>query len=145
MLEKDTREKYTWTAFYHDSTVLNHHCKCGFKHVYQDIDRAKLAAFGIYKATDDVNSEYDTTELIYRVFLEPNQNLVYRRRPTGNWQSGEILSELILIGTTQKINGVDVQNIAYIDVATGLIQVAGKWVGAAPVLRGDEKCQTIEV
>jgi hypothetical protein len=76
--------------------------------------------------------------LIYRVFLEQNQNLIYRRRPSGNFQTGEVTSELILVGTREKVNGVDVQNIAYIDVTNGLIQSAGKWVGGAPTLRSDE-------
>lgn len=132
MLEKELREKYTWTAYYDDSTTLDLVCKCGFKHIYQDIDRSKLAAFGILK--DD--------ELIYRVFLEPNQNLIYRRRPTGSINTGDLISELILVGTSQKVKGVDVQNIAYIDVSTGLIQVAGKWVGGAPnLIRGIEDGQ----
>ena len=72
------------------------------------------------------------------MFVEPNQNLIYRRRPKGNFQTGEVTSELILVGTKEKVNGVDVQNIAYIDVTTGLIQVAGKWVGGEPTLRSDE-------
>jgi len=73
MLEKEQREKYTWTAYYSDFTELDQICKCGFHHVYHDIDRTKLAAFGIKK--DNV--------LIYRVFLEPGQKLIYRRRPSG--------------------------------------------------------------
>lgn len=123
MLEKELREAFTWTAFYSDSSELNQVCKCGFKHIYHDIDRTKLAAFGIKK----------NDELIYRVFLEPNQTLIYRRRPSGNLYTGEILSELILVGTKQKVKGIDVQNIAYISVPDGLIQTAGKWVGGAPV------------
>lgn len=132
MLEKELREKYTWTAYYSDSTEMSLVCpKCKFKHVYDDINRDKLAAFGILK--DD--------ELIYRVFVEPNQTLIYRRRPRGNFQTGEITNELILVGTKEKVKGVDVQNIAYIDVSTGLIQVAGKWIGGAPTLRSDENDQ----
>lgn len=129
MLEKELREKYTWTAFYSNGTELPLICpKCKFKHIYDDIDRKNLAAFGILK----------DNELIYRVFLEPNQNLIYRRRPKGNFQTGTILSELILVGTREKVKGVDVQNIAYIDVSTGIIQCAGKWVGGEPTLRSDE-------
>ena len=139
MLEKRFRELYTWTAFYDDSTVMNLECRCGFHHVYQDIDRTKLAAFGIYKIVDDPLAEYEVSELIYRVFLEPNQKLVYRRRPNLDIYTGHILSELILVGTTQKVNGTDVQNIAYIDVETCLIQVAGKWIGSTPTLRREEK------
>ena len=128
MLKKELRELYTWTSYYHDGSFMNLVCKCGFHHVYQDIDRDNLAAFGILKSN----------KLIYRVFLEPNQNLIYRRRPTGDFYSGAIHSELILVGTKEKVGGVDVQNIAYIDVSTGLIQVAGKWVGGEPTLRSDE-------
>ena len=127
MLEKELRELYTWTAYYSDSTVLEQYGNNKTSN-YQDIDRTKLEAFGILKSN----------ELIYRVFLEPNQNLIYRRRPTGDFYSGAIHSELILVGTREKVNGVDVQNIAYIDVSTGLIQVAGKWVGGEPTLRFDE-------
>jgi len=128
MLEKQLREQYNWTAFYSDGTTLQQYNPDGSKNGYQDIDRTKLAAFGINK--EDV--------LIYRVFLESNQTLIYRRRPTGNFQTGEVIGELILVGTKEKVKGVDVQNIAYIDVASGLIQVAGKWVGGEPTLRSDE-------
>jgi hypothetical protein len=128
MLEKQLRETFTWTAFYSDSTELKQFNEDGSKNGYPDIDRSKLAAFGILK----------NNNLIYRVFLDPSQKLIYRRRPTGNFQTGELTSELILVGTSKKVNGVDVQNIAYIDVASGLIQVAGKWVGGAPNLIKEE-------
>ena len=127
MLEKELREQFTWTAYYSDSTTLEQYGSNKTSN-YDDIDRNKLAAFGILK----------NNKLIYRVFLEPNQNLIYRRRPSGNFQTGEVTSELILVGTKEKVKGVDVQNIAYIDVDTGLIQVAGKWVGGEPTLRSDE-------
>lgn len=127
MLKKELRELYTWTAYYSDSTTLEQYGSNKTSN-YQDIDRTKLEAFGILKSN----------ELIYRVFLEPNQNLIYRRRSTGDFYNGQIHSELILVGTKEKVNGVDVQNIAYIDVSTGLIQVAGKWVGGEPTLRSDE-------
>jgi hypothetical protein len=128
MLEKELREQYTWTAFYHTGDTLEQYKSDGSKNDYGDIDRSKLAAFGILK----------NNVLIYRVFLEPNQTLIYRRRPTGNFQTGEVTAELILVGTKEKVKGVDVQNIAYIDVTNGLIQSAGKWVGGAPTLRSDE-------
>jgi hypothetical protein len=127
MLEKELRETFTWTAFYSDGTTLEQYGSNKTSN-YADIDRKNLAAFGILK----------NNELIYRVFVEPNQNLIYRRRPKGNFQTGEVTSELILVGTKEKVNGVDVQNIAYIDVTTGFIQVAGKWVGGEPTLRSDE-------
>ena len=130
MLEKDYRETFTWTAFYSDGTTLEQYGSNKTSN-YDDIDRKNLAAFGILK----------NNELIYRVFVEPNQNLIYRRRPKGNFQTGEVTSELILVGTKEKVNGVDVQNIAYIDVTTGLIQVAGKCVGGEPTLRSDEIVQ----
>ena len=127
MLEKKLREKFTWTAYYSDSTTLEQYGSNKTSN-YDDIDRKNLAAFGILK--DNI--------LIYRVFLEPNQTLIYRRRPTGNFQTGDLTGELILVGTKEKVKGVDVQNIAYIDVTNGLIQSAGKWVGGAPTLRSDE-------
>jgi hypothetical protein len=137
MLEKELRETFTWTAFYSDGTTLEQYGSNKTSN-YADIDRKNLAAFGISKAVEDSLAEFETTELIYRVFVEPNQNLIYRRRPKGNFQTGEVTSELILVGTKEKVNGVDVQNIAYIDVTTGLIQVAGKWVGGEPTMRSDE-------
>lgn len=127
MLEKELRETFTWTAYYSDSTTLEQY-GANKESNYPDIDRTKLAAFGILKDNN----------LIYRVFLEPNQTLIYRRRPTGNFQTGEVTGELILVGTKEKVKGVDVQNIAYIDVTNGLIQSAGKWVGGEPTLRADE-------
>lgn len=130
MLEKELREQYTWTAYYSDGTTLEQYGNNKTSN-YDDIDRKNLAAFGILKGN----------ELIYRVFVEPNQNLIYRRRPQGNFFTGEVTGELILVGTKQKVNGVDVQNIAYIDITTGLIQMAGKWVGGEPTLRSDENGQ----
>lgn len=131
MLEKQLREEYTWTAFYSDFTELNQYNKDGSKNGYENIDRSKLAAFGI-KRND---------KLIYRVFLEPDQTLIYRRRPAGNEnEKGKLIiqKELILVGTKQKVKGVDVQHIAYIEVGTDLIQHAGKWVGGEPTLRSGE-------
>lgn len=132
MLDTTHREKYTWTAYYHDSTELNQNDGTGIK-TYNDIDRTRLAAFGI---------KYDG-ELIYRVFLEPGQKLIYRRRSTGNVSNDSsklpVDSELILVGTQQNIKGFNVQNIAYIDVATGLIQHAGRWVGGEPTLTLGER------
>jgi len=127
MLETQLREKYTWTAYYSDNTTLEQYGKNKTSN-YPDIDRTKLAAFGILK----------NNELIYRVFLEPNQTLIYRRRPSGNFQTGELTGEVIMVGTKEKVKGVDVQNIAYIDVTNGLIQTAGKWVGGTPNLRSEE-------
>jgi len=127
MLDKQLREKFTWTAYYSDGTTLEQYGANKTSN-YPDIDRTKLAAFGILK----------NNELVYRVFLEPNQTLIYRRRPSGNFQTGEVTGELILVGTKEKVKGVDVQNIAYIDVDSGLIQSAGKWVGGEPTLRSDE-------
>lgn len=131
MLEKELREKYTWTAFYSDGTTLEQY-NGEYKNDYKTIDRTKLAAFGI-------NFE---GRLIYRVFLEPEQKLIYRRRPAGNeGEHGELVvqKELILVGTQQNVNGKNVQNIAYIDVESGLVQVAGKWIGGEPTLiRGIE-------
>jgi hypothetical protein len=131
MLETKLREEYTWVAFYSDFTELSQVNPDHSKNSYDDIDRSKLAAFGIKRHG----------KLIYRVFLEPDQTLIYRRRPAGNEnEQGEIIvqKELILIGTKQKIKGVDVQHIAYIEVGEDLIQHAGKWVGGQPTLRSDE-------
>ena len=132
MLEKKLREEYTWTAFYHDFTELDQYNKDGSKNKYEDIDRSKLAAFGIKRLG----------KLIYRVFLEPNQTLIYRRRPAGEENEKHELiihSELILVGTKEKVKGVDVQHIAYIQVGTDLIQHAGKWAGGEPNLIREEK------
>lgn len=127
MLDKDSRELYTWIAYYSDGEELEQYGANKTSN-YPDIDRSRLAAFGIKKEDN----------LIYRVFLEPNQKLIYRRRPSGDFQTGEVTGELILVGTSEKVKGVDVQNIAYVDVSTGLIQMAGKWVGGAPTLRREE-------
>jgi len=127
MLEKELREQFTWTAYYSDSTTLEQYGSNKTSN-YPDIDREKLAAFGILK----------DNKLIYRVFVEPRQTLIYRRRPSGNFKSGEITGEVIMVGTKEKVKGVDVQNIAYIDVTNGLIQMAGKWVGGTPNLRSEE-------
>ena len=131
MLDKNFREQFTWTAFYHDGSILEQYGSNKTSN-YQDIDRDNLAAFGILK----------NNKLIYRVFLEPSQTLIYRRRPAGSelTDTSELVidKELILVGTKEKVKGVDVQNIAYIDVVTGVIQVAGKWIGGEPTLRSDE-------
>ena len=140
MLDKKFRETYHWTAFYSDSTILTQHNEDGTVNQYPDIDRSKLAAFGI-SVVSSPQAEYETSELLYRVFLEPGQNLIYRRRPSVDFASSMVRSELILIGTQQKVKGISVQNIAYIDVETGLIQVAGKWIGGAPNLIGVENGQ----
>lgn len=131
MLETKLREEYTWTAYYSDFTELNQINEDYSKNNYLDIDRNKLAAFGIKRHG----------KLIYRVFLEPDQTLIYRRRPAGNEnEQSELVvqKELILVGTKQKVKGVDVQHIAYIEVGTDLIQHAGKWVGGEPTLRSEE-------
>lgn len=122
---------WKWIAFYSDGTTLE---QAEGKSLYPDIDRSKLAAFGI---------ERDGL-LHYRLFLEEGQKLIYRHKGLKEVyiasETEKNIPGYFMIGYQENIKGVNRQCITYIDESTGLIQTAGKFVsGSEPNLREEER------
>lgn len=132
-----------WKAIYNDGTYLVSSEEPGSNH-YGKIDRSKLIAFDIL--------DKETEKLIFRLVLEPEQRLIYRKR---NYQDvisgGEKLMEIIMVGWQQTINGKNIQSISHI-FDDGHVEQAGNWItwnrdnrtveysiGNEPILREDEK------
>ncbi len=118
-----------WRARYLDGTSLDQYGPNGEVNGYENIDRTKLSAFEIFDA--------DHPEpLIFRMFLEEGQTLIYRRR---TWQDvntgGDPLGKrfLYLVGWQKNVRGENVQSINYIH-PDGHVEQAGKWVGGKPTL-----------
>ena len=119
-----------WRARYSDGTYLNQG-----KNTYETIDRTKLAAFDILKDVEDPLAQYETEELLFRVWLDKGQKLIYRRRVEKDLQGGlGIKSEMWLVGYQEKINGTNKQVINHI-FPDGHIQQAGVWKGGLPEIK----------
>lgn len=125
-----------WRARYSDGTWLDQ--SLTGESVYPLIDRTKLAAFDILKDIDDPKAEYETTELLFRMWLEDKQKLIYRYRPRIDIATGHKVSEVWLVGYQEKINGKNKQVINYV-FPDGHIEQAGKWIGGMPQIREEEK------
>lgn len=122
---------WKWIAYYSDGTTLE---QVDGKSVYPDIDRSKLAAFGIER--DDI--------LHYRLFLEEGQKLIYRHKGMVEikpfTEEQKIIPGYFMIGYQENIKGVNRQCITYIDEYSGLVQTSGKFVaGSEPNLLEGEK------
>lgn len=121
---------FKWIAFYSDGSTLEQG-----PNQYENIDRNKLAAFGIEK----------DGQLHYRLFLEEGQKLIYRHKGRINVnmfnpEDQKIIPGYFMIGYQENVNGKNRQCITYIDEETGLIQTAGKFVeGSEPNFREEER------
>jgi len=117
----------TWEALYKDGTKLTQYNEKGEANGYENIDRSKLAAFCIRRDNEQ--------EPFYRVFLNSEQRLIFRRRV---WKktTGE-RKDLLMIGWQQTVNGKNIQNISYIH-ENGQIDNSGEWVGGLPILTSYE-------
>ncbi len=123
-----------WRARYFDGSVLEQYDSDGKVNGYENIDRKNLSAFEIYNV--------DKPEpLIFRMFLEEGQKLIYRRR---TWQDvnsgGDITGKrfLYLVGWQKNVRGENIQSVNYIH-PDGHVEQAGKWVGGMPTLMPEEK------
>lgn len=133
--------EFRWRAIYKDGSILPQYCKCGFQKGYENIDRTKLSAFDIYSIDNkEKYTEHDlkTGKLIFRMFLEEGQKLIYRRRVQKEFSviTGEEKAQryVYMVGHQQKVNGKNTQVINYI-FQDGHIEQAGRWVGGIPELK----------
>lgn len=131
---KETR----WRAIYNDKTILPQYCKCGFKSGYENIDRDKLLAFDIYTIGNKekyIPNDDKTGHLLFRMYLEPEQRLIYRRRVWGEvnltTMEQKIKGYLYMVGWQQKVNGKNTQSINYI-FPDGHVEQRGKWTSGEP-------------
>jgi len=104
-----------WTAHYNDGTELRQY-ENDEKRAYENIDRAKLASFSVFR------DNYERKLLT--IHLEPGQRLVYRQRVLQ--KLGDDPIELYLVGWQQTIAGACTQSIAYI-FPDDRIEIAGAW------------------
>lgn len=106
---------FYWRAVYNDGSFLNQYNDDGTNNKYPDIDRVKLEFFELW------NGE----KLLFRLHLEEGRRLIYRRR-VGVAMGVGVTRVIYLVGWQQTINGVNVQDIAYI-FSDGHVELAGKW------------------
>lgn len=113
-----------WKAYYNDGTSLPQFNAAGFENKYADIDRSKLEAFALFK-DDAIVPQFDNgSGLVFALYLEPGQRLIFRRRveqPAGGEQT-----IVYMAGWQQTIEGRNVQSIAYI-FPSGIVHMAGPW------------------
>lgn len=122
-----------WRARYKDGTTLEQYNSDGEANGYENINRDKLDAFEIFDSKDK--------RLILRMFLEPEQRLIYRRRVWQDFRTGNIKFYLYMIGWQQTIKGQNIQSLNYI-YPDGHVEQGGKWIGGPPVLEEyEKKCQ----
>lgn len=126
-----------WRAIYHDSSILPQYHKCGFQLGYENIDRTKLAAFDIYEIEEKDKYTVHTLEtgkLIFRMFLDKGQKLIYRRRRRKDLGTNQIVFDVFMVGYQEKINGKNKQVINYV-FPDGHIEQAGQWQGGEPTIK----------
>lgn len=128
-----------WRARYSDGSYLD---QIDGTSVYPTINRKALAAFDIldldrHKDWSDQEKKSDKYQLVFRMWIEKGQTLIYRYRPRISIVTGKKVSEFWMIGHKQKINGRDVQVINYI-FPDGHVEQAGKWLGGVPVFKDYE-------
>ena len=121
---------YSWVAWYNDGTFLEQGSYQDSKFDYAAIDRNKLAAFEI--------REIENKKTIFKLHLEPGQRLIYRRRVWQDFNTGQIIGYVYMVGWQQTIEGRNIQAIAHI-LPDGHVELAGKWSGGEPEYRADEK------
>lgn len=100
-----------WVASYKDKTYL----KSSEGAAYRDIDREKLERFSLIS---------DDQRVIYTLWLDPGQCLIYRRRVFKTVQSETVW---YLVGWQQTIQGRNVQSIAYLSEDGLRVNLAGKF------------------
>jgi len=104
----------TWTAFYNDQTSLPQFNADDSENKYADIDRAKLEAFALFQHGS----------LLFALYLEPGQRLIFRRRI--EQRVGGDQTVIYMVGWQQTIHGQNIQSIAYI-FPNGVVHMAGPW------------------
>lgn len=127
-----------WRARYSDGTWLD---QVDGQSIYPTINRKKLAAFDILDTDKDLDVKKelrdDKWQLVFRMWLEKGQRLIYRHRPTMDLATGNISSEFWLVGYQEKINGKNNQVINYV-FPNGHVEQAGKWIGGLPIIKDYE-------
>lgn len=104
-----------WIAHYNDGTELKQY-EGDAKRAYEDIDRARLASFSVYRD--------NYARKLLTLHLEQGQRLIYRKRVFVKPGQGEL--EIYIIGQQQTIAGQNIQSIAYI-FPDDRIEIAGAW------------------
>ena len=105
----------TWKAVYSDGKSLNQYNEDKSVNKYTDIDRSKLTSFELY----------NKTKLIFKLILEENQRLIFRRRVSMDFQ-GNTTMVVYLVGWQKTIGKENIQSISYI-FEEGLIIMGGQW------------------
>src|SRR3990172_449216 len=95
-----------WVAQYDDDTVVNQHDKDGTERSYEQLDRDRIKAFGLY--------DQESRKPILTLHLEPGQKLIYRRRVEMKSDQKEPVEVCYLVGWRRTVNGECIQSIAYV-------------------------------
>ena len=117
--------EYRWRAIYNNGTFLDEYREDGTPNKYYDIDRDKLIAFELYK----------NNKPIYRLYLEPGQTLIYRRRVIGDYTAKPLIV-FYMIGWQQQVNGKNTQSVVHIvDDDDSPIICTGRWIGEPELIK----------
>ncbi len=104
-----------WQAQYNDGSGLSQFEEDGKENKYADIDRNRIDSFALY---------LDDGRLAFRLWLDPGQRLIYRRRV--EISTGCDPFAVYLCGWQRTIAGENVQSVAYV-TECGEVHLAGKW------------------
>jgi hypothetical protein len=124
---------FTWRAYYRDGRIVKQH-QDGKELSYENLERDQVIGFALF--------EQQTEQQIFKLHLDPDQKLIYRRR---TWMRvGERTEVCHLVGWRRNINGESVQAISYVFQSDGRIEMAGRFrenhpVFDSPVLRDFEQ------
>lgn len=121
-----------WRARYTDGTYLD---QVDGESVYPKIDRKILAAFDILDL--DREEITDKSQIIFRMFLEKGQRLIYRKRVLIDVGTSETKNIVYMVGYQEKIRGVNKQVINYV-FEDGHVEQAGQWQGGEPSIKDYE-------
>jgi hypothetical protein len=111
-----------WAVAYNDGTTVYQYNEDGTENKYRDINRDKLVEFTLLRVLlveGKPDLHHPPFPVRFSLWLEPGQQLIYRRRTQIAQESGEI-TVIHLVGWQQKVAGITshddqiVQSISYV-------------------------------
>ena len=117
-----------WIARYNDSSFLAQFPLEGPESRYVDIDRENLVEFQLLDADDG--------HLVFALFLDADQRLIYRRRTFKSYKDGVVTDQVFwLVGWQMTVGERNIQSVAYI-TEENLILLAGQFREDHPLFYG---------
>ena len=130
-----SQQPFAWIAKYRDGSFVSQYNEQGKERSTDNIPaRQTLESFSLI----DVPNK----KVIITIHFDDNQRLIYRRRTEMIQGYGSVVA-CHLVGWQQKINGSNIQSIAYVFEPDGRIELGGKFRDDhpwfySPTIRGFE-------